>query len=483
MSHPIEATLRRWVGAGLTTCSTVARALKNPWREHAFLTGIHAPASTELSLTDLHVEGVIPTSLHGCYARIGPNPFKPDPRGHHWFLGDGMVHGLRLANGHAEWYHNRFIRSQVLEAAGGPEAAPGPRAGPDDTVNTNVLRLGGKILALVEAGTPPVELTSALDTVAYTRFEGALTSPFTAHPHEDPLSGEWHAISYSPLTPDHVCHVAIDKRGGVLRQRQVPVADGPMIHECALTARFVVIFDLPVTLSLGAVAGGFKLPYRWDAARAARVGLLPRKGSIDEVIWCEVDPCFLFHVVNSFELDNNTVLIDAMVYETMFAHGPDGPNGKPLGLERWRIDLRTQRVTRSTLDATPQEFPRVDDRRFGQPYRHSWSVSLSSSPAPDFAEPNSLFHHDLQTGERAEYSFGATHVGGEFVFVPRHQGAAEGDGWLLGFVVDTERDTSELLIMNALAVEAGPVAAVHIPHRIPSGFHGNWLADPFEEAL
>jgi carotenoid cleavage dioxygenase len=225
------------------------------------------------------------------------------------------------------------------------------------------------------------------------------------------------------------------------------------------------------------MAKGFKFPYRWDDERSARVGLLPRSGTADEVVWCEVDPCWLFHVANSFETDENTVVIDAAVYETMFAHGPDGPNGQPIGLERWEIDLSKRQVTRSTLDATPQEFPRVDERFFGQPYQHTWTVGLPSSPVSNFAQPNSLFHHNLSTGQRQEYPFGYEDIGGEFVFVPATDEAAEGEGWLLGYVINTEADTTELRILNAQAIADGPVACIHIPHRIPPGFHGNWIGD------
>ena len=477
MAGAMENAIRRIVGSGLVTSNKVARQLKNPWRKHPFLTGIHTPVTEELSLTDLEVSGDIPTALTGCYARIGPNPFAPDPRGHHWFLGDGMVHGIRLANGRAEWYHNRYIRSRALEAAGGPQAAPGPRSGPGDTVNTNVLRLAGRTLALVEAGTPPAELDESLDTVAYTDFDGALTSPFSAHPHEDPATGEWHAVTYTPLQPDRVWHVVINRDGSVSRQLSVPVPDGPSIHECTLTKRFAVVFDLPVTLSMAAMASGFGFPYRWNPQHPARVGLLPREGSAGDIIWCDVDPCFLFHVANSFELDQDTVVIDAAVYESMFDHGPDGPNGKPLGLERWTIDLPSRQVRRAALDQTPQEFPRIDDRYFGSQYWHAWSVGVPSEPLSNFAVPNSLFHHDLEAGQRHSYFFGDNCIGGEFVFVPDSPGAGEGEGWLLGYVVDTRDDVSQLQILNAQAVAAGPVACIHIPRRIPPGFHGNWIPD------
>ena len=79
MAGAMEHTIRRIVGSGLVTSNKVARQLKNPWRKHPFLTGIHTPVTEELSLTDLEVSGDIPTALTGCYARIGPNPFAPDP--------------------------------------------------------------------------------------------------------------------------------------------------------------------------------------------------------------------------------------------------------------------------------------------------------------------------------------------------------------------------------------------------------------------
>jgi carotenoid cleavage dioxygenase len=63
---------------------------------------------------------------------------------------------------------------------------------------------------------------------------------------------------------------------------------------------------------------------------------------------------------------------------------------------------------------------------------------------------------------------------GEPIFVPRSPRAAEGEGYLLAVAYRSERDRSDLLILDAENVEAEPVAVVHLPHRIPGGFHGNW---------
>ena len=477
MSGETEVKIRAAVTEVLNMTAAFSRKLKNPFRKHMFLTGIHEPMAEELSLANLEVSGQIPEALTGTYARIGPNPFKPDPRGHHWFVGDGMVHGIRLSGGKANWYHNRYIKSGTLERSGGPAAAGGPRRGARDTVNTNVLKLAGKTLALVESGPFPFELDHNLDTVASTNLRGTLSAPFTAHPHEDPQTGEWHAITYESETQDTVWHVAINRAGEVISERPITVKGGPSIHECSITDDYVIIFDLPVTLSLPTLAQGYNFPYRWNKAHPARVGLLPRRGDADEIIWCDVDPCYVFHVANSFQNADGSVTIDLCAYESMFAHGSDGPNGVPCGFERWRVDPAHQQVTREAIDPSPQEFPRVDERFFGQPYHHAWVVSQPSDTVSNFATDNKLYHHNVKTGDRRSYRFGDGLVGGEFVFVPRAQDAEEADGWLMGLVIDVKNDTTQLQFFEALNIEQGPVGAVHIPHRIPPGFHGNWIPD------
>lgn len=477
MASVVEDTIRSVVGRGIETVAGFNRRRIAEDAPHPFLTGIHEPLHGERTLFDLPVTGTIPAELSGRYVRIGPNPFKPDPRGHHWFVGDGMVHGVRLSGGKAEWYRNRYIRSQSLEAVGGPAAAPGPRRGRRDMVNTNIIQIAGKTTALVEAGSFPAELTDELETRAYSDFGGGLKGPFTAHPHEDPLTGEFHAITYDAMTPDRVYHVALDASGKVLRELAIPVNNGPSIHDCAITARYVAVFDLPVTFSMKSLLAGHAFPYRWNDAHRARVGLLPRGGGADQIVWCDVDPCYVFHVANSFDRPDGTVVVDAAVYDTMFEGGYDGPNGKSLGFERWIIDPAAGTVKRTAIDRAPQEFPRPDERFFGQDYRYAWSIGLPEEFDPQFLGAMPLYRYDLADGSRTAHDFGPGRVPGEFVFVPRSADAPEGDGWVMGYVIDTGADTTDLVILDASDMAAPPVAAVHIPHRIPPGFHGNWLPD------
>ena len=474
MASLIETGIRKAVTKGIGALALYNRKrLPDTGLPHPFLTGIHLPMRDELTLDELAVTGTIPAALDGRYLRIGPNPVAPDPAGYHWFTGDGMVHAVALKQGKALWYRNRWIRSNAVGQALGEAPAPGPRHLGFDTVNTNVASIGGRTFALVEAGSYPVELSETLDGQAYNPFDGTLTGSFTAHPHLDAATGEQHAIAYEATDTTTVRHVVIGVDGRVIREEPVAVEHGPSIHDCAFTARYALILDLPVTFSMRSLIGGHKFPYRWNPAHQARVGLLPRHAPGSETIWVDVDPSYIFHVANAYDLPDGRVVLDAVAYDTMFADNAKGPDASPRGLERWIIDPIARSVERRTIDAAPQEFPRIDERRFGQPYRYAYALGL---PAGDQFVATGLLKHDLETGSREVHDFGPGRHPGEFVFVPAHADAAEDEGWLIGLVIDTAAETTDLAIIDARDFTGAPVASIRIPHRVPPGFHGNWIA-------
>lgn len=57
----------------------------------------------------LEVKGTIPPELSGRYIRNTANPQTGWTE--HWFIGDGMLHGIELQNGKATWYRNRYVRT------------------------------------------------------------------------------------------------------------------------------------------------------------------------------------------------------------------------------------------------------------------------------------------------------------------------------------------------------------------------------------
>jgi len=472
MASAVETAIRSTITKGVGMLSDFNRKrMPRDAAAHPFLTGIHTPMREEKTLEDLAVTGTIPAALDGRYLRIGPNPVEPDPRGYHWFVGDGMVHAVAIKNGKALWYRNRWIRSRAAAAALGQDAAPGPRHG-HDTVNTNVVAIAGRTWALVEAGSYPVELSDTLEAQTYNPFDGTLKGSFTAHPHRDPLTGEHHAIAYEGTDQEQVRHVVVGADGKVIREVPIAVEHGPSIHDCAITKRFAIVLDLPVTLSMKAVIGGHRFPYQWNPLHRARVGLLPRESS--DIVWCDVEPCYVFHAANAFDLDDGRVILDVVAYDTMFDGSTDGPDSVGR-LERWTIDPAAHTVARQVVDASPQEFPRPDERRIGQAYRYAYTIALPEDGNEQFIGATRLYKHDMATGARQVHDFGTGRHPGEFVFVPAAPDAAEDEGWMVGLVIDREAEVTDLVIIDAQAFERPPVATIRIPHRIPPGFHGNWL--------
>jgi carotenoid cleavage dioxygenase len=100
-------------------------------------------------------------------------------------------------------------------------------------------------------------------------------------------------------------------------------------------------------------------------------------------------------------------------------------------------------------------------------------MGLPADDSAEFVGSAPLIRHDFETGERTTREFGEHAVLGEFVFVPRGPDAPEGEGWVMGYVIDRASGTTDLAILDATTL--ADVARVHIPHVVPPGFHGNWL--------
>jgi len=448
--------------------------------ENPYLSGNFAPVPDELTAHQLEVTGTIPHELEGRLLRIGPNPVAADPDTHHWFLGNGMVHGVQLRDGRAQWYRRRFVRDDQVTAVKGwtPTRKPEGMSAGDlgspgrpGIANTNVIGHAGKTFAIVEAGGLPVELSYELETVAYSNFGGTLPGGFSAHPKLDPDTGELHAAVYSFLW-SHIQYVVVGRDGTVRKSVDVPTPGSAMVHDCGITANYFLLLDLPVTFQVEVAARGFQLPYQWNPDYGARIGLLPREGRSDDVVWCEVEPCFVFHPMNAYEDGDGRVVFDVVRHPRMFASDMLGPNEGPPTLERWLLDPAGGAVKEERLDDRGQEFPRHDERLVGKPYRFGYTAGLSKG-----FEFGGLMKHDLRDRKTEVHPAGSGRHFMEPVFVPRSTNAAEDDGWVMAYLYDAGTDRSDVVILHAQNFAAAPIATIHLPSRVPYGFHGNWVPD------
>jgi len=439
------------------------------------LLGNFAPVETEVTAANLTVIGSLPTELNGRYLRNGPNPLgSPDPETYHWFTGEGMVHGISVRDGRAEWYRNRWVRSASVAAALGEATRPGPiHADMDFAANTNVIGHDGRTFALVEAGSRPYELDDELETIGPCDFGGTLRGGYTAHPKKDPDTGELFAVSYFFGWGNDVEVTVIGPDATVRSARRVALGGAVSLHDTAITKNWIVLLDLPVLFDLDLAVAGARFPYRWFEDYHARVGLLPRAGNSTEVLWHEVAPCYVFHTMNAYD-EGAGIVLDVARHDSMFRTQLLGPAEGPPTLERWHIDGRGGSVKEERLDDRGQEFPRVDERFLGRNYSIGFSVSVMTQ-GDILGTESGLIRHDLEanTAQVRHFRSGATL--GEAVFVPKDAAANEGDGWLLTLVHQAETDTSDLYVLNAQDITGEPQAIVQLPQRVPAGFHGNWI--------
>jgi carotenoid cleavage oxygenase len=482
-----------------------------------FLEGNFAPVSREHTITELAVTGRIPDFLDGRYLRNGPNPAaEVDPATYHWFTGDGMVHGLALRDGKANWYRNRWVRSPATcHTLGEPVRGHiDPRAGMQSLgANTNVLSHAGKTLALVEGGVANYELTDDLDTVGTCDFDGTLAGGYTAHPHRDPKTGELHAVSYSFARGRSVQYSVIDTNGRARRTVDISVSGSPMMHDFSLTNKYVVIYDLPVTFApleampipvprwlrlparlvveslLGRVripspivamrnqdvrrsAG---LPYAWNPNYPARIGVMPREGGNKDVRWFEIEPCYVYHPLNAYsEIRGGTefLVLDVCRYSRMFDRDRQGPGESLPTLDRWTVNLTTGAVSSERRDDRSQEFPRINENLTGGKHRFGYTVGVDGGFRAAESMSTSVYKHDYDTGSVEISVLDRDLLMGEVCFVPNPGAAAEDDGVLMGYGYHRGRDEGQLVLLDAQTLES--VATVHLPQRVPMGFHGNW---------
>ena len=433
------------------------------------LRGNYAPVTEERTVVDLVVEGTIPPELRGVYMRNGPNPksgYSP-----HWFVGDGMLHGVRLENGRAQWYRNRYVRTRTLtegiefvDANGNVDHSAGVN-------NTNIVQHAGQVLALVESSFP-VEVTRELETVGLCDFGGRLTTSFTAHPKPCPVTGELHFFGYRFLPPWLTYHV-LDAHGVLVKSEVIEVPAPTMIHDFAITDRHVMFMDLPVVFDLE-LAMQNRFPSRWSDDYGARLGVMPRGGTNADVRWFPIQPCYVFHPLNAYE-DGDSVVVDVARYPELWRGSAEGVG--TASLWRWTIDLAAGRVNERQLDDRAIEFPRADDRRSGLRHRYGYAAANVFEGDDDRTQSCALVKYDLQTGGATAHEFGLGRTPSEGMFVPASARAGEDEGWVVQYVYDAARDATDFVILDASDIRKAPVGVVHLPCRVPFGFHGNWIAD------
>jgi carotenoid cleavage dioxygenase len=462
-----ETSRRRSATTATMAPTTVAADSSRPW----WLRDNFAPVSREVEAFDLPVHGEIPRELDGLYVRNGSNPLPGDSP--HWFLGDGMVHGVLLSNGRASWYRNRYVRTSLLAAGGGLTAsgAPGGAAG---LSNVSIIHHAGRLLTLGEVGLPYELSTRDLSTIGVHDFGGRLNGNVTAHPKIDPATGSMHFFGYN-FTEPYLTYSVADRDGSLVSSEPVAVGAPTMIHDFAITDRDVIFWEMPVLFDMDLAirmvndpASGV-MPFVWKPEYGARVGVMPLGGPASDIRWVEIEPCYVFHGMNAYR-QGDDVVVDVCRLAKVFDGSTLGP---PPQLHRWTIDtsgaaLMLRDDVRSDRTA---DLPTIDRRSTGRDYRYGWRVEVVDDP--DTVVMTGVVCDDARTGREMRWTPKSKYASGEWLFVAT--GDREGEGVVMSYVHDRTDGVTELVILDAQDVGAGPLARAVLPQRVPYGFHATWV--------
>jgi carotenoid cleavage dioxygenase-like enzyme len=462
-------------GLPLAAAANVAPATLGklePWSSTSpFLSGAFAPVFDERDDSDLKIEGEIPRGLHGVFMRNGPNPqFSPDAHYAYPFDGTGMVHALFLENGRAR-YSNRWVKTKEVteERAAGRRIYNSSFSAPPhaDLANTNIIRHAGRYLALYEGGVP-YELSGTLETVGPFNYDGALPSVMSAHPKQDPITGELLSIAYDART-GAMAYLRADRNGHLDRIVKFQAPWPAMVHDIAITEHHVVAFVCPLVFDRSKPGP----PATWQPQRGTQVAVIPREALTSaEVQWIKGAPFFQFHTMNAFA-EGKRIEVTVPWYDSFSLTG----RASRLELHRLIIHTDTNTFEDQIVDERACEFARINDSHLGRRARFGY-VGLRN-PRPDEKPQLGAFEafarYDLSDGTKQVHLFPAGVTVCEPVFVADPRGKGEEDGFIFTFAHDANNPAGLFVILDARNLGREPLATVRLPRRVPAGLHGSWM--------
>ncbi len=495
----------------LTHRGTVESALP-PDDSHPYRTGVWQTQTNEYDavyeLDDPDVVGTIPDDLDGVYLRNTEVAlFEPIKR-YHPFDGDAMLHAISFCNGEAR-YSNRFVRTDgfVAEQEAGrslwagiaehprnavAERGWGARSMMKDNASTDVIVHGGRALAsFYQCGELYAVDPVSLDDRGRAQWSGRFPAEgVSAHSKLDEHTGELLFFNYSTVAP-FMHYGVVDAHGELVTYIDVPLPGPRLPHDMAFTENWTILNDLPLFWDPQALADGY-YSNRFHRDMPSRFALVPRHGTADDIRWFEAAPTFVLHWANAYETtaDNGDelVVLDGFFQHNPTARGVERFGGEYKGFEtldlnvlearahRWRFNLTTGDTTEEQLSDRCAEFPMINGRHGGRPYRYIYETRGCQGL---FAF-DGLIKHDVEAGTEELIEFGDGVYLSETVMAPRvgaaqeSGAAAEDDGYLLTFTTDMVNDRSECVILDAARPCDEPVARIRLPERIASGTHATW---------
>jgi carotenoid cleavage dioxygenase len=448
-----------------------------PIKSH-YLQGAYAPVKDEVDLNELKIEGHLPVTLNGIYLRNGPNPLFTPYSYTYPIDGDGMIHGVKLTHGWAE-YKNRFVKTKGLVAEqkagkalyGGIKLPllPDPKYVEDgptkNTASIHIAMLGPYLLALYES-MPAYAMDKNLNTLGEWAPNGIKPFNINAHHRRDSKTGHIFACTYDVVDAPYLTFYEFDAQAQLLKIMPVDKAYSTMIHDFVITENYLVVFDAPAIFDINTKE---VLIYQPD--KPVNILLIGRhNGEIKKIT---TESFFVYHFVNAYEQDHK-VIVDFIHHETLRLNpGAIQKNTRGPRLYRAEIDLHQLTYQHFCLSELTVEFPTYNLGHTGQMHRYAYFCAKSSAIAENF---DTIMKYDFVERTQQTFNIGQNIEVDEAIFVPEKNPNAEDHGYLMLFVYRRDFGTSDFVLLDAQKPKTiKPLAIIKLGRRVPHGLHGSWL--------
>jgi len=474
--------------------------------------GTNTPRQQEYTLEGLEVEGEIPTAIDGKFFRAVPDNahepmFEDDIALNH----DGMISAFSISDGKVD-FGIKYVETEryLAEKEAGralfgryrnPFTDDPSVKGKDRTVaNTTPVWHGHRLFMTKEDGRGYEVNPHTLATEGRWDYGGKLKSEtFTAHPRIDAQTGEMFFFGYEAggLCSLDVAYCIADKDGELVKEQWFDQPYCSTIHDFVITENYAIFPLFPTLADLDRIkAGGAHWAHHQDLP--SYLGIMPRYGDVSEMTWIE-GPIGVscFHEVNAFE-DGDTVHVDLCLTNTNAfqfmreAGGVDIPQQEIQGaLTRWSVDMTADELSIAERPlGPPGDLCRVEDAVQGRPYDRAWYLSMNPEAkgppmlgGPVGANFNCMLRINPNTGQLSMMETPP----GAAISEPAHVVSPEEGhgGWLLTVIDipngppgagDPSDYSSELWVVEADAIEKGPIAKVKTGKALRSQVHGTWVS-------
>ena len=474
--------------------------------------GSNMPRRMEVSVRNLEVEGEIPAEIDGAFFRAVPdNAHAPMFEDDIALNADGMIARFEIGQGTVD-FDIRYVETDRYKAEKAARRALFGRyrnpftddpavAGVDRTVaNTTPVWHAGRLFMTKEDGLGHEINPHTLATVGKWTYNGALKSEtFTAHPRIDDNTGELFFFGYEAggLCTDDVAYCIADKNGNLVSEQWFKQPYCSSIHDFVITEKYAIFPIFPTLADLDRLKSG-GAHWAHNQQLESWLAIMPRYGKVEDMKWIKGPVgVSVFHEVNAFD-DGDLVHIDLCLTNTNAfqfmreAGGIDIAQQDLQGaLTRWTVDLSKSdpQIEERPL-GPPGDLPRIADKDQGRPYTHAWYLSMNPQGGPPMpggpvgANFNCLMRIEPGNGHLEAMGVPPGAAISEPVHVPS---ATPGhDGWLLS-VIDVPANPdpsaqipgdyrSELWVIDAGNIQAGPVARVKTGLPLRSQVHGTWVS-------